>query len=126
MKKIVLVFLLIIPLELIYSQGSTPLIKFNGSVNLSTSYYSASGIERRYPNGLSTAIISSNLKLANQIDVPLTAYISTDQVSFQQSINRVGVNPKIGNWLTLHGGYFTSKLSDLTYGETGVMGGASM
>lgn len=123
MKTALLIFLFIVPAELIYSQSSTSLINLNGSINLSTSYYSASGIDKRYPNGLSTAIISSNIKIADEIDVPLTAYISTDQVAFQQSINRIGVNPKIGDWLTLHGGYYNAKLSSLTYGETGVMGG---
>ncbi|MBS1515275.1 MAG: hypothetical protein JSS63_09600 [Bacteroidetes bacterium] len=120
--SVLIIFLIIIPAELIHSQNSQPLIKLNGSVNLSTSYYSASGIDKRYPNGLSTAIVSSNINIADAIDIPLTAYISTDQVSYQQSINRIGANPKIGDWLTLHGGYFNSKLSDLTFGETGVMG----
>lgn len=123
MKLAAIIFLIAMPLQLLYSQSSTPLINLNGSVNLSTSYYSASGIDKRYPNGLSTAIISTNLRLADQIDIPFSAYISTDQSSFQQSINRIGVNPKIGNWLTLHAGYYNAKLSDLTYGETGVMGG---
>lgn len=124
MKLSVTIFiLLVLPVELIHSQNSQPIIGLNGSINLSTSYYSASGIDKRYPNGLSTAIISTNLKIADEIDIPLSAYISTDQVSYQQSFNRIGANPKIGNWLTLHGGYFNSKLSDLTFGETGVMGG---
>ncbi|MBS1494256.1 MAG: hypothetical protein JST55_12135 [Bacteroidetes bacterium] len=123
MKTAILIFLFIVPLISVHSQSSTPLINLNGSINLSTSYYSASGIDKRYPNGLSTAIISTNIRLADEVDIPLSAYISTDQTTFQQSINRVGINPKIGNWLTLHGGYYNAKLSDLTYGETGVMGG---
>lgn len=123
MKIAAIVFLIVMPMQLLYSQSSTPLLNLNGSVNLSTSYYSASGIDKRYPNGLSTAIISTNLRLADEIDVPFTAYISTDQSSFQQSINRIGANPRIGDWLTLHGGYYNAKLSDLTFGETGVMGG---
>lgn len=123
MKITLLIILLTFPLELVLSQNSQPLLNLNGSINLSTSYYSTSGIDKRYPNGLSTAIISANMRLADEVDVPFSAYISTDQVSFQQSINRIGVNPKIGNWLTLHGGYYNAKLSNLTFGETGVMGG---
>ena len=66
MKTPTIIFLMILSCQAVFSQTPTPIIQLNGSINLSTSYYSASGIEKRYPNGLSSAIVSTNLKLADE------------------------------------------------------------
>jgi hypothetical protein len=63
-----------------------------------------------------------NIALWDQIQLPFDFWFTTAEVGFQQPFNQFGVNPKIGNFLTLHGGYFFAKISDLCFGDTRMLG----
>ncbi len=97
--------------------------KFNGSVSIADNFYSANGIEARQPGNMLIGIVRANLTLFKQIQLPFELYYTTQQTTFQQPFNQFGVSPKINSWLTLHGGYFSTRFSDLSFGDLRMLGG---
>jgi hypothetical protein len=72
-----------------------------------------------------TGRVTANLTLdfANGLFVvPLTALISTDQVSFRQQINQLGVSPRYGP-VTLRAGHFAPSFSSYTLSDQTLLGG---
>lgn len=72
-----------------------------------------------------TGRITADLTLSlfnGLVTAPLSAVLSTDQVSFRQQINQVGVSPTWG-WVTLHGGYFSPQYSRYTIVDATLLGG---
>jgi hypothetical protein len=71
-----------------------------------------------------TGRITANLTLdfGGLFQVPLTAIVSTDQVSFRQEINQFGLSPRY-RWVQLHGGYFTPVYSRYSLQDNTVLGG---
>lgn len=104
---------------LICSDGVT----VNGQVNINADFYSANGIEARHPGFVSRAIARTTVSINNIIQLPFEVYLTTNQVGFQQPFNQIGISPKIGDWLQLHAGYFSKKLSNLTFGDLRILGG---
>ena len=98
-------------------------VKFSGSANITDNFYSASGIAPRQPGNMLTGIIRANLTLFDQIELPFELYLSTEQTRFQQPFNQFGVSPKISDWLTLHAGYFSTRISDFTFGDLRMLWG---
>jgi len=68
-------------------------------------------------------ILRTNFNLFEQIDIPFELSLSNNDSRFLQPFNQFGLSPKITNWMTLHGGYFYSNLSDLTFGDIKIYGG---
>lgn len=99
-------------------------IGVNGQVNINADFYSSSGIEARHPGFVTRAIARTTISIDNLIELPFEMYLTTNQIGFQQPFNQLGISPKIGNWLQLHGGYFSKKLSNLTFGDLRILGGA--
>lgn len=123
-KRLLLAFVLIcFLLTTSYSQENNEVIKFSGSASLSDNFYSASGIDPRQPSNMFTGILRANLTLFNQIELPFEFYYSSQQTQFQQPFNQFGISPRINDWLTLHGGYFSTRLSDFTFGDLRILGG---
>lgn len=127
-KKIILrlqflITCLIIFASTLFSQERKGVIKFGGSANISDNFYSANGIDPRQPDNMLTGIFRANITLFDQIQLPFELYLSTQQTRFQQPFNQFGVSPRISNWLTLHGGYFSTQLSDLSFGDLRMLGG---
>ncbi len=89
---------------------------------LSSEFYSASGVSGRRPDNESRAIILSTLTISDFVNIPFEIYISSRQAAYQQPFNQFGASPTFFGWLTLHGGYFSSRLSDLTFGDTRLLG----
>lgn len=98
-------------------------ITLHGNVNLSSESYSASGISGRRPANISRAVFRVTLNIYDQVQLPFEAYITTDEGGFRQPFNQFGVNPRLFNWLTLHGGYFSTRLSEYTFGDVLLLGG---
>lgn len=128
---------MIFPLKLL-SESEQPeanasdYIKVSGSAGISTEFSSTNAakhydaLRRKYNSDFqSRANALININLFNQIELPFEIWLTSSQVSFQQPFNQFGVNPKIGKWLVLHGGYFYSRLSDLTYGDARMLGGGA-
>lgn len=98
-------------------------IKVRTSATLTSNFYSASGIEPRQPKSLQYGIIRTSVSLFDVVELPFEFYFSTKQMQFQQPFNQFGVSPRISDWLTLHGGYFSTRISDFTFGDLRVLGG---
>ncbi len=105
------------------SYAQSPYVTFHGSLSLSDEFYSASGIEARRPGNQSRGMLNANLVLFDQIQLPFQFYFTTNQTQFQQPFNQFGLNPRITKWLTLHGGYFSARISDLSFGDLRLYGG---
>ena len=95
---------------------------FTGSINLLSNFYHSSGIQRQPPS-VSRAIMNLSFNITRQIQIPIEVYLSSQENTFQQPFNQFGINPKISDWLVLHGGYFSAKISDLTFGDLRLLGG---
>ena len=106
-----------------FSQDNNEMIKFSGSASISDNFYSSSGIDPRQPENMLTGILRANFTLFNQIELPFEFYYTTQQTRFQQPFNQFGMSPRITDWLTLHGGYFSTRFSDLTFGDLRILGG---
>jgi len=116
-------FLMLANITYLFSQENNNPIKFSGSASVSDNFYSASGIDPRQPGNLFTGIFRANITLFNQVDLPFEFYYSTQQTAFQQPFNQFGISPRLTDWLTLHGGYFSTRFSDFTFGDLRVLGG---
>ena len=99
------------------------IIKLSGSANLSQDFYSVSGLESRRPSSVSRAIMRMTVSVYDQIQLPFEIYFSTEKNRFSHPFNQIGVTPKINDWLSLYGGYFSTPISDLTFGDLRVLGG---
>lgn len=74
---------------------------------------------------VNTGRITANLTLSlfhGLVSAPLTALISTDQVSFRQQINQIGVSPTYKS-VTFHAGWFNPNYSTYTIADATVLGG---
>ncbi len=107
----------------LYSQDAGKYIKVGGSINLSDNFYSSSGIDRRQPANVARGIFRTTFTILDEIQLPFELYLSSQERKFQQPFNQFGVSPRISNWLTLHAGYFSSKISDYTFGDLRMLGG---
>jgi hypothetical protein len=98
-------------------------VKFGGSASLSNSFYNSNNIAPRQPGNMQVGIIRANVSLFEVVDLPFELYYSSGAFGYQQPFNQFGVSPRISNWLTLHGGYFSTQMSDFTFGDLRMMGG---
>jgi len=103
-------------------QTQTP-VSVSGSLNLSGELYSSQGVSQRRSRTASRAILRSTISLYDQIILPFELYVTTEERGFRQPFNQFGASPKFFGWLTLHGGYFSSQLSEFTFGDTRILGG---
>ena len=106
----------------IVSAQTTP-VQFQGDLSLSGEMYSSDGIAARRSRDAVRGIFSPTLTLFDQVVLPFEFYISNQDRGYRQPFNQFGVNPRLWNWLTLHAGYFSSRISELTLGETRLLGG---
>jgi len=107
----------------LFAQNVADYIKIGGSINLSDNFYSSSGIDKRQPANVASAIFRTTVTIYNQIQLPFEFYWTSKERKFQQPFNQFGVSPRISSWLTLHGGYFSSRISDLSFGDLRMLGG---
>ncbi|MCX7736065.1 MAG: hypothetical protein N2319_05075 [Candidatus Kapabacteria bacterium] len=125
-NQIYFYFLLILFTDFIMAKAQTvseDLLKFNGSLNLSSDLYSVNGIQARQPGNVQRLLLRTNLRLFNQIDIPFEVSLSNSDSRFLQPFNQFGVSPRITDWLRFHGGYFYTNLSELSFGDIKIYGG---
>ncbi len=103
--------------------GQTHWATLNGRISLSTEYSESSGMKDRRPTSISRAMLQPTITLFDQIVLPFEMSYSTQGQEFRQPFNQFGVSPRLWGWLTLHAGYFSSRLSELTFGDTRLLGG---
>lgn len=105
------------------AQDISNYVRVGGSINLSDNFYSSSGIDRRQPANVARGIFRTTVTIYDQIQLPFEFYISSQERKFQQPFNQFGVSPRISDWLTLHAGYYSSRISDFTFGDLRLLGG---
>ncbi|MCZ7556267.1 MAG: hypothetical protein M5R41_07690 [Bacteroidia bacterium] len=107
--------------------SQTQPVRLSGSLGVSTELYSSSSSDPQWTprsdQHVSRAVLRTTLTLYDQIDLPFEAYISTQSSGYHQPFNQFGVSPLIAGWLRLHGGYFSSRVSELTFGDERLLGG---
>jgi hypothetical protein len=116
-------FLNIYANNFLIAQSTSNYIRVGGSINLSDNFYSSSGIDRRQPANVARGIFRTTVTIYDQIQLPFELYISSQERKFQQPFNQFGVSPRISDWLTLHAGYFSTRISDYTFGDLRLLGG---
>lgn len=105
------------------SEAQPTPVRLEGSLNLSSELYSSTGIAERRPKQTARAILAPTLVLFDQIRLPFEIFITNDDRGYRQPFNQFGVSPRLWGWLTLHAGYFSSQLSELSFGDTRLLGG---
>ncbi len=105
------------------AQESPAPIRLTGTVNLAGEAYSSEGIDARRPHDTFRALFAPTLVIYDQIRLPFEFYISSEDRGVRQPFNQFGVNPQLWGWLTLHAGYFSARVSDLTFGDARMLGG---
>jgi len=103
--------------------GQDTPIRFSGNLQLGSELYSSTGIAERRPKNASRAIIRPTITLFDQVVLPFEIYVTSEDRGFRQPFNQFGASPRFFGWLTLHGGYFSSQVSELTFGDTRMLGG---
>jgi len=94
---------------------------FSGNFGAFGEVYNTTAQYKRRP--ASTARSTLNMTFGFwKIEMPVTLILSTEEVTFRQSFNRLGLNPKIG-FVTFHIGDFAGKISDYTVSGISIRGG---
>ena len=122
MRNVCLILLFTALASAIGSAQTKP-FSLSGNIGLSSEFYSASGVPDRRPSNTQRGAISTTVTLFDQIALPFEFYFTSKQSGFRQPFNQFGVSPRIGDWLTLHAGYYSAQLSDYTFGDTRLLGG---
>ena len=99
-------------------------VQVNGSLTTSADFYSQTG--RRYdvrPPAVGGIQGQINVTLPGGITLPFSAYISTEgDAGYQQPFNQIGASPA-WRWGRAHGGYFSTRFTDLTLADARLLGG---
>lgn len=98
-------------------------VSLTGAFNATGGLYAANGIAQRQDPAYYRLALSPTLSIYDQVSLPFELYLSSTGGGYRQPFDQFGVNPNIGNWLTLHGGYFSTQLTDLSFGDTRLLGG---
>lgn len=100
------------------------LVRLTGGIGLSSDAFMSSGeVPLGQPTSIHRASINLNLTLLDQIAIPFDAYVSSLGSGYSQPFNQFGIHPRLGNWLTVHAGYFTKNISSLSFGDARILGG---
>lgn len=91
--------------------ASKPVI-FSGNVDVSTTFYHASGIPNRYLP-FNYVVSGSPVISLYGMQVPFSFVVGKQQSSFMQPFNQFGLSPTY-KWITVHGGYRNLTYSPLT------------
>lgn len=115
------VVLLVLQPQITTAQTSP--VRLSGGLNLGSELYSSSGITARRPRSTYRAILTPTLSIFDQVSLPFEIYLTSDDRGFRQPFNQFGVNPHLWGWLTLHAGYYSARISELTFGDARLLGG---
>jgi hypothetical protein len=99
-------------------------VRINGGIGLSTDMTSRTGslVTPGIPDVIHRASIQLTLTLFDDIVLPFSAYVTSLDAGYTQPFNQFGIHPRIGDVLTVHAGYFTQRVSDLSFGDARLFG----
>ncbi|MCS6966469.1 MAG: hypothetical protein NZ473_06855 [Candidatus Kapabacteria bacterium] len=98
-------------------------IRASGSLGASADMYRTFGSSTRLPSQSYRAIARFTVHLFDQVDLPFEVYLNSGRIGYLQPFNQFGVTPRIGNWLQLFGGWYSTRISDYTFGDQRILGG---
>lgn len=99
------------------------IIRMSGSVGSSADVYRAFGNTARLPSEVYRAVARVNVVIFDQIDMPFELYLNSGQIGYLQPFNQFGVTPRFGQWLQLFAGWYSTRISDYTFGDLRILGG---
>jgi len=105
--------------------SSTDPVTATGSITAYGELYDMSGTggQAARPDQTGRLEVATTLSAANGlVKIPLQALISSDQVSFRQEIDQVGLSPTWRDY-TVHAGYFSPRFGELTLSDARLLGG---
>lgn len=101
--------------------GSAKAFSLTGGVSLTSSYYTAGGIEARYPEFMYA--LSGNLNVSiYSFSMPFSFTHGSQEKSYYQPFNQFGMSPSY-KWVKAHAGYRSLNFSPFTVGGTTFLGG---
>ncbi|MCS7170612.1 MAG: hypothetical protein NZ949_08340, partial [Candidatus Kapabacteria bacterium] len=113
-------------------QGYSP-VQFRGTLSATAEAYTSSGealAQRFMPRYGARLFFRPVLQLFGQVELPFELMLSSSTgmrtgstFGFLQPFNQIGLSPRIASWLRVHAGYFSLRLSELSFGELRVLGG---
>lgn len=116
-----------------WTQEAAPPVRLSGSVAATAEAYTSSGdapTQRFLPRYGARFFVRPVLHLFGKVEVPFELSFATNvglrsgyPIGFQQPFNQFGLSPQITSWLRLHGGWFSLRLSELSFGELRLLGG---
>jgi len=117
----------------LWAQERSEPVRLRGSLNATAETYSSSGespVQRYMPRYGMRLFFRPVLVLFGRVELPFELSWSTSAglqkgypTAFQQPFNQFGLSPQLTSWLRLHGGYFSLRLSELSFGDLRVLGG---
>lgn len=102
---------------------SAQVFRASGSLGASADFYRPFGSTARLPSSTYRAVARLNIVLLDQIDLPFEVYLNSGRLSYQQPFNQFGVTPRFGQWLQLFAGWYSTRVSDFTFGDSRILGG---
>ncbi len=101
--------------------GSAKPFSLNGGISLTSGYYSASGIQARYPEFM--YVLNGNITMnVYAFSLPFSFTYGSQEKSYYQPFNQFGMSPTY-KWIKLHGGYRSMNFSPFTVAGTTFLGG---
>jgi hypothetical protein len=94
---------------------------FSGSFGALGQLYQTTSQYKRLPSSIARSTLNFTFGFW-KFQVPVQIVLSTEEVSFRQSFNRFGINPKIGIF-TFHLGDFAGRISQYTVSGISIRGG---
>lgn len=102
---------------------SAQVVRASGSLGATADIYRPIGPVARLPSETYRATARFNIVFFDQIDIPLELYLNSGRISYQQPFNQFGVTPRFGQWLQLFAGWYSTRVSDYTFGDLRILGG---
>jgi hypothetical protein len=63
------------------------------------------------------------LTVFDQIVLPFELFLNSGRLGYQQPFNQFGVTPRFGSVVQLFAGWYSTRISDLTVGDSRILGG---
>ncbi len=114
-------------------EHSSAPVQLQGTLNVTAEAYTSSGespLQRFLPRYGMRLFFRPIVRLFGQVEVPFDLSLAANTgmqvgapLPFQQPFNQFGMSPQLTSWLRLHGGYFSLRLSELSFGDVRVLGG---
>jgi len=98
-------------------------ISASGSLGASADVYHPFSTASRLPSQSYRATGRLQLTLFDQIVLPFELFLNSGRLGYQQPFNQFGVTPRFGSVLQLFAGWYSTQISDLTFGDLRILGG---